>query len=460
MWMLLFAMLTHAAPPLEIGVDPVAVPAAVEVPADTLVWVDVTHPDGAPAAVAEVLGDDLANCPKIASTMGFRPRGLHDLWASGVLGRALVEVTAAGVRVGGDTLVSLENGAVPERFKEGVVIRPLLDRLLAHREALYQFRVACDDPPWKMGGPATAASREHLLLAVAPDVPFDVVHEVLVSARKARFKHFYLYARGRTVRPDPLAAPPDLGDASTRVFVASDGGLGIDYEQEGTDSPRALLGYLPAASGDDSARVVPYLVSPFADVVGAAGALLAHGYAPALLPRLDREDLRTGRSQPRPRRARHLIPANRTVQAVPITLPEGSAEQRRRVGNVTRFSIAGATPHVAIFTPPAHLADALNTPEVGARLKHILTCYRDEESDEEGLKGGIDLEVHVRPTGAPDTVKVLPTSELEDPHLRRCVVDEFTALRFPQAAITPDPMLWRIQFLPKPPGQATTAGEE
>jgi hypothetical protein len=450
---LLLGWLALAAPPaLRLGVAPVDVPAVIEIPVDSLVWVDAHHPMGAPEAVAEVLGDDMARCPDLRSSLGFRPRGAEDLWERELLRYAVVEVTAEGIAVSGRTVMPLEGGDTPERLKEGLVLTPLLDTLLAHREVLFQFRGACGDPAWEKGGAPTAASGERLLLAVAPDVPFDVVYEVLFTARKARFKHFYLYARSRRVVPDPLNDPPSVGDASVRVFVASDGGLGIDYEEEGQDSPQELLTYLPRPAASRSARVVPYPVSPFARVAGAAGALLAQGFEPAVLPRLDRDDLRASRVAPVPQAVVRTVSGTRSVQAVPITIPEGTAEERRTAGNVTRFSITGSTPHVAVFTPPAHLADALNTPEVGSRLKHVLTCYRDEESDNTGLQGMLALEVRVKPDGTAEKVAILPTSDLDDPHVRRCVVDEFAALRFPQAAITPDPMLWKVLFLPRPPG--------
>lgn len=458
---LLLSLVAAAAPPaLEVRVDPVQVPAVVEVPVENLVWADAMHDQGPAWVVAEILGDDLEHCEDLRSADGFKPAHADALWSQGLLSHAVIEVSHAGVSVAGRLVVPLVDGQTPEHVKDGVVLRPLLQTLMAYRETQYQFRVACKDPAWKAGGTPTAASAERLLIAVAPDMPFDVVHEVLLTARKARFKTFYLYARGRRVVSDPEATPPAVGDAGVRVFVASDGGLGIDYQDEGTDTPASLTSYLPRPAGTRSARVVPYGISPFSAVVGAAGALLDRGFEPAVLPRLDGDELRAARQAPRPVETRRTISGRRAVTAVPITLPEGSAEERRTVGNVTRFSITGATPHVAIFTPPVHLADALNTPAIGSQLKRVLTCYRDEQSENEGLEGELVLEVRVKPTGQAERVSFLPTSTLEDRHVRRCVVDEFMSLPYPQAAITPDPMLWKVNFLPRAPGIAAEEKED
>lgn len=136
-----------------------------------------------------------------------------------------------------------------------------------------------------------------------------------------------------------------------------------------------------------------------------------------------------------------------------MTLPEGGETliASRRTAARTRFSITGSTPHVATFTPPVHLADALNTPEVGGQLKTVLTCYRDEESDTEGLKGDLVLELKASPSGRISKVRLMPTSTIDDPHLRRCVVDAFAALSMPGAAITAEPMLWTVSFDPGQP---------
>lgn len=456
----LLTLFASAAPPLEVHVDPVQVPAVVEVPVENLVWADAMHDQGPAWVVAEILGDDLQHCDVLRSADGFKPAHAEELWSEGLLSHAVVEVTHEGVSVAGRLIVPLVDGQTPSHLKDGVVLRPLLQTLMAYRETQYQFRVACRDPAWKAGGVPTSASSERLLVAVAGDMPFDVVHEVLLTARKARFKTFYLYARGKRVVADPLAMPPSVGDAGARVFVASDGGLGIDYQDEGTDTPASLVTYLPRPAGTRSARVVPYGISPFAAVAGAAGALLDRGFEPAVLPRLDGDELRAGRQAPHPIQTRRSISGRRAVTAVPITLPEGSAEERRTVGNVTRFSITGATPHVAIFTPPVHLADALNTPAIGSQLKRVLTCYRDEQSGNAALEGELVLEVRVKPTGEAERVSFLPTSTLDDRHVRRCVVDEFMSLPYPQAAITPDPMLWKVNFLPRAPGIAAEEEED
>jgi hypothetical protein len=440
--------------PLQLHVDPVDVPAVVEVSLDSLLWVNVSHPSGAAEAVAEVLGDDLVHCDDLRSATGFKPRHADDLWKRDLLRYAIIEVSATSISVGGQRVLDLVGGDTPDSAKRGVVLVPVLDALLAQAEAQYQFRVACNDPEWVPGGAATSASNQAVLLAVAPDVPFDVVHEILLTARKARFKYFYLYASGRNVVADPHARPPTLGDNGLSVYVASDGGLGIDSQEEGRDTASLLLDYLPRPAGTRSGRVVPYQASPFSRVVGAAGALLAKGWEPAVLSRLDSEDLRAVRSAPTSRSVDRSISGRRSVTAVPITLPEGDVTVSEVREKRTRFVITGNTPHVAIFTPPAHLADALNTPDVGASLKHVLTCYRDEEADTEGLSGELVFEILVQPSGQVSKVSLLPTSSLQDLHLRRCATDAFTALHFPSYAVTPEPMLWKVLFLPGPPGGA------
>lgn len=452
----LFAPALAGPSPLRLNVASVDVPAVVEVPLDSLVWVDVDHPKGATEAVAEILGDDLVHCEDLRSSMGFRPRHADQLWSAGLLRYAVVEVTARTVSVGGRKVADLVGGDTVDRDKRGVVLLPLLDELMAQREAQYQFRVSCKDPEWSRDGAPTAASNESLLLAVAPDVPFDVVHEVLLTARKAHFKRFYLYASSRTVVSDPRPEPPTLGDSGISVYVASDGGLGIDSQAEGEDTARALTGYLPRPAATRSARVVPYQSSPFSHLVGAAGALLARGWEPAVLSRLDSEDMRAGRVAPHDRSTTRNISGKRSVTAVPITLPEGDPSVAAVRDKRTRFVITGNTPHVAIFTPPAHLADALNTPDVGAHLKQVLTCYRDEETDTEGLTGELVLEIQVQPSGTVSHLSLLPTSTIDDVHLRRCATDAFAGLQFPSYAVTPEPMLWKVLFLPK--ARPTTDG--
>jgi hypothetical protein len=445
--LLAVAFATPPIPPLELRVETVDVPATVDVPIDTLYWVNLDHPKGAAEAVAEILGDDLSDCANLIGPHGFQPSRADALWARDLLRYAVVEVTAEAIYVAGQPVVRLERGRVPDGAKDGVVIRPLLKRLLAQHEAQIQFAAACGHPEWRPGGPPTSASSARLL-AVAPDMPFDVVHEVLLTARKARFRSFYLYAKGRRTMSDPLAAPPDLVDAGLRVFVASDGGLGLDSEEESRDNATALTGYLPAPRRSRSARVVPYPASPFSAVVAASGALLAKGWEPAVLPRLDAEDLRAARLPAAATAATTRIPAKRAVSAVPVTLPEGGALETAADARRTRFSISGATAHLAIFTPPAHVADALNTPEMGAQLKKVLTCYRDEEHDKPGLKGDLVLEMRVRPNGEAERGVYLPTSTITDDLLRSCVLDQFLALRLPAAALTPEPMLWRVRFVP------------
>ncbi|MFK7931741.1 MAG: hypothetical protein AB8H79_26425 [Myxococcota bacterium] len=438
---------TAAESDLELHVEPVMVPATSQVPLDTLLWVNLEHRLGPAGAVAEILGDDFSRCDDLRSVHGFRPRHAKELWADGLLRHAVVEVTRDGVYVGGTLVVTLEGGKTPDRLKEGVVLRPVLDALLRQREAQYQFRMACEDEAWAPGV-LTSASSESLLVAVAPDMPFDVVHEVLVSARKARFKRFYLYAKSRRFAPDPQAAPPTLGNTKMRVFVASDGGLGIDPQEEGLDAPSAVVSYLPSPAGTRTSTAIPYPSSPFSAVVGAAGALLAKGWHPSLGVRLDGDDLRSARIAPAAPAVERVLSSNRPVSAVPITLPEGNEQtsSTRRSSPRTRFVITGASTHVATFTPPAHLADALNTPSVGGQLKTVLTCYRDEESDTQGLAGTLVLELRANPAGGVESATLLPTSTVSDPHLRTCVIDAFTALRLPGAAITPEPMLWTVEF--------------
>jgi len=438
---------TAADSSLELHVEPVMVPATSQVPLDTLVWVNLEHRLGPAGAVAEILGDDFSRCDDLRSVHGFRPRHARELWAQGLLRHAVVEVTRDGIFVGGTLVVTLEDGQTPDRLKEGVVLRTVLDALLRQREAQYQFRIACEDEAWAPGV-LTSASSERLLVAVAPDMPFDVVHEVLVSARKARFKQFYLYAKSRRFAPDPQTSPPRLGDTQMRVFVASDGGLGIDPQEEGQDSPSAVVGYLPSPASTRTSTVIPYSSSPFSAVVGAAGALLAKGWHPSLGVRLDGQDLRSGRVAPSAQPVSRVLSSSRPISAVPITLPEGAQQtsSARRKTPRTRFVITGATSHVATFTPPAHLADALNTPSMGGQLKTVLTCYRDEESDTQGLAGELVLELRASPAGGVESAKLLPTSTVTDPHLRTCVIDAFTALRLPGAAITPEPMLWTVAF--------------
>jgi hypothetical protein len=448
MWTLALSLAVAAPPSLEVRVVPPDVPAAVEVPLDSFYWVNLDHPKGAAEAVAEILGDDLKDCDNLKGPYGFQPSKADALWEAGLLRYAVVELTADALSVAGQPVVKLEDGRIPDRVKDGVVIRPLLRLLLTQHEAQIQFAAACGHPEWTPRGPATSASSGRLLVAVAPDMPFDVVQEVLLTARKARFKHFYLLAKGRRTLADPLAAPPDLADAGLRLYVASDGGLGLDSESEGTDTATAVAGYLPTPRKTRSARVVPYPASPFAAVAAAAGATLANGWEPAVLPRLDSDDLRAARAQPVPMVAVTRIPARRAITAVPVTLPEGGALETASDARRTRFSISGATPHVAIFTPPAHVADALNTPEIGAQLKKVLTCYRDEEQDKPGLQGDLVLEMRVRPSGEAERGVYLPTSTLDDELLRGCVLDEFLALRLPAAALTPEPMLWRVRFVP------------
>lgn len=435
---------------LVLHVEPVDVPTTVSVPVDSLLWVNLDYEKGPVEAVAEVLGDDLANCPNIRSNLGFRPTDARSLFERGLLRHAVVEITAEHIAVGGVPVMPLEAGKTPERLKEGVVLRPVRDALLRQAEAQYQFQLACKDGPWSEGGAPTAGSSGRLLIAAAPDVPFDVLQEVLVTARKAHFKVFYLYARSRRMVEDPLPTPPSVGDATMRIFVASDGGLGIDSQEEGQDSPTQLLGYLPSPAGTRSARVVPYPASPFAYVVGAGGALLSKGWEPALLARFDKDDLRAERQAPQPRVVRRALSSRRGVQAVPITLPEGTetVTSGRRTGARTRFTITGDTAHVAIFTPPAHLADALNRPDVYRQLNPILTCFRDEEADTAGLRGEIVLQVQAAPSGATRSVKLLPTTTIDDVHMRRCAVDTFNELRLPAVAVTPEPMLWTVSLDP------------
>jgi hypothetical protein len=446
-----------AAPDLQLAVEPVEVPAAVEVPVEAFVWVNLDYPGGVTEAIAEVLGDDLAQCPNLRSPDGFRPKDADDLWRRDLLRYATVEVTAQGILVSGRLIVPLEAGKVPDRWKEGVVIRPLVEVLLRQREAQYQFRMACKDGPWAPGGPATSDIAERVLVAVAADVPFDVVNEVLQSARKARFKTFYLYARTRRPVRDTNAPPPSLAQTGLAVYVASDGGLGIDPEEEGQDVPSLLAEYVapPAPGVAPAGRVVPYPASPFGAVVGAAGALLGQGWSPAVLIRLDAPDLRARRTPPAPRATLRVIPARRTLHAVPVTLPESGEEDPRSNARRTRFTLSGSTPHVAIFTPPAHLADLVNSPEVASQLKGVLGCYRDEEVDTPGLQGELALELRVAPSGEVTQVTLLPTTTIDDPHLRACVTDDFQALRLPSAALTPEPMLWKIQLLPRAPGSGT-----
>jgi len=435
---------------LVLHVDPVDVPATVDVPLDTLLWVNLRYKGGPTEAVAEVLGDDLANCPDLRSELGFRPRDARDLFRRDLLRYAVVEVTAEQILVGGVPVMPLEDGDTPERLKEGVILRPLMDALLKQAEAQYQFQLACKDPAWTSDGTVTSGSSGRLLVAVAPDVPFDVLQEVLVTARKARFKIFYLHARSRKTVSDPLPEPPSVGDATMRVFVASDGGLGIDSQEEGQDTASLLIDYLPSPAGTRSARVVPYPASPFAYVVSGSGALLSKGWEPALLARFDKDDLRATRQAPVPRTVERRISARRSVQAVPVTLPEGAQQtttSRREVSR-TRFTITGDTPHVATFTPPAHLADALNRPDVYQQLNPILTCYRDEEADTEGLAGELVLQLQVGPSGTVTSVSLLPTSTVEDVHLRRCTVDTFRELTLPSVAVTPEPMLWTVALTP------------
>lgn len=435
---------------LVLHVEPVDVPAVVEVPLGTLLWVNLKYKGGPAEAVAEVLGDDLMNCPDIRSNLGFRPRDAKRLFQRDLLRYAVVEITAEHIAVGGIPVMPLENGDTPERLKEGVILRPVRDALLKQAEAQYQFQLACKDEPWVEGGAPTAASSGRLLIAAAADIPFDVLQEVLVTARKAHFKVFYLYARGRNRVEDPLPEPPRVGDASMRVYVASDGGLGIDSQEEGQDTASLLVDYLASPAGTRSARVVPYPSSPFAYVVGASGALLSKGWEPALLARFNRDDLRAERQVPRPYVVQKNLSLRRSVQVVPVTLPEGAETEgtgRRTIAR-TRFTITGDTPHIATFTPPAHLADALNRPDVYEQLNPILTCYRDEEGDTEGLGGAFVLEVRVGPDGSTDTVRVLPTTTIDDVHLRRCTVDTFTELILPSVAVTPEPMLWTVELSP------------
>ena len=438
---------------LRLHVPPVDVPATVDVPLDSLVWVNLRYQGGPTEAVAEILGDDLSNCPDLRSDLGFRPRDTRELFRRDLVRYAVVEVSATGIRVGGQDVMPLEDGNTPERLKEGVVLRPLLDALLAQAEAQYQFQRACQDPAWEPGGAVTSASSGRLLVAVSPDVPFDVLQEVLVTARKARFKTFYLAARSRRSVTDPLPQPPAVGDATMRVFVASDGGLGIDSQEEGQDSASLLIDYLPSPAGTRSARVVPYPASPFAYVVGGAGALLSKGWEPALLARFDKDDLRAPRRAPTVGFGEPRDLGRRSVQAVPVTLPEGAVEPQtsRRTVARTRFTITGETPHVATFTPPAHLADALNRPDVYRQLNPILTCYRDEEADDEGMEGELVLQLQVGPSDTAESVTLLPTTTIEDVHVRRCAVDTFKELRLPSVAVTPEPMLWTISLTPGAP---------
>lgn len=447
---ILTALLALASPDLTLEVAASASPAVVEVPLDSLLWVNIAHPSGPAEAVAEILGDDLMHCANLTSPLGFRPAHRDQLWGSDLLRYAVIEVSAEAISVSGQEVVRLDQGRVPQEHKHGVVIRPLLEILLTQHEAQHQFANACEHPPYEPGGPPTSAANARLLLAVAPDVPFDLVNEVLLTARKARFKYFYLYATAKRVLDDPLRSPPALHDAGIRVYVASDGGLGIDSETEGTDKPSGLVGYLPTPSSTPHARVVPYPASPFGAVAGAAGALLAKGWTPAVLPRLSADDLRKERQPPKPKKVTPSKHTGHVVTAIPLLLPEGDpSTARASESQRTRFSITGSTPHVATFTPPAHVADALNTPEMGAQLKKVLTCYRDEEEDKPGMVGDLVLELRVGPAGRPASLSWLPTSTLEDRNLRECVHDVFMALDLPRAAVTPEPMLWRVSLHPE-----------
>lgn len=456
--LILLSLLATAAPPaLELRAAPIEVPAVVEIPPNSLYWVNLKYPGGPTEAVAEILGDNLVHCDNLRGMLGFQPALGDALWERGLLRYATIELTSTALYVGDEKVLTLEQGRVPESHKQGVVIRPLLDQLLAQQEAQVQFSAACDHPEWRPGAGSTSGANGRVLVAVAPDMPFDVVHEVLVTARKARFKYFYFHAEGERVLQDPLAPPPMLGEIGARVFVASDGGLGIDATEEGTDGPRELLTYLPLPKTTRSARVVPYPASPVARVIAAAGTLLAKGWHPTVLPRLDADDLRQARVAPRAEDQSIELPSRRPITAVVLTLPEGSARETVADSRRTRFSITGTTPHVAVFTPPAHLADALNTPEVGAQLKAVLTCYRDESEDQESLSGDLVIEVRVKPSGEAARGTYLPTSTISDPLLRSCVLDEFLSLTLPAAAITPDPMLWRVQFYPTAPVSRSNA---
>ncbi|TVQ93920.1 MAG: hypothetical protein EA397_03335 [Deltaproteobacteria bacterium] len=446
--MLIFlATLALAGPDLTLQVEPSPSPAVVELALESLLWINLDHPSGAPEVVAEILGDDLMHCPNLTSPQGFRPSHDAELWKKGLLRYAVIEVTASAIYVSGSKVVDLHQGRVPVDHKHGVVIRPLLKVLLRQNEAQHQFANACGHPDYQPKGRPTSGASGRLLLAVAPDMPFDLINEVLLTARKARFKYFYLYASSTNIARDPLLVPPTLNDVGLRVFVASDGGLGLDADVEGTEDAAALRADLPEPTATSQARVVPYPASPYGAVASAAGALLAKGWNPAVLARLDADDLRATRQPPRPRRASSTVSGRSPITAIPIVLPEGaeqdltSPESQR-----TRFSITGSSPHVATFTPPAHVADALNTPEVGAQLKKVLSCYRDEEEDTPGLAGKLYLELRVSPTGRPDRVSYLPTSTLDDVHLRECVQDAFLGLDLPKAALSPEPMLWGVQF--------------
>ena len=73
------------------------------------------------------------------------------------------------------------------------------------------------------------------------------------------------------------------------------------------------------------------------------------------------------------------------------------------------------------------------------------------------MTGELVLQLRVGPSGKASEVTLMPTTTLEDVHVRRCTVDTFTELTLPSVAVTPEPMLWTVALVP---GEKTEEADE